>query len=198
MSSARPRTAQPPRGVPPLSPGDDPAGKRKRPLTPLGRGLLALAAFFVYAAYLQLNDPDPYLWIPAYLSFAGVTAQAALLNVSWRAPAACAGVSAAWAAAVFWSREWPRLEGGVWAYLDVEEGREIGGLAVVCFTSAVAAAHAARAGGGPTSRASVWLGRACAAAAAVCMVLAVVQPYTAYEKHCGAEEGARAPWDQQE
>ena len=174
------------------------SGGGRRKLSPLARGLLALSLFFVYAAYLQLNDPDPYLWIPAYLAFAWATSQAALRRVSWVVPASCAAASAAWAAGVYGSRTWPQLEGGLLAYLDVEEGREIGGLAVVFFTTAVAALHASRAGGqavasGPVA---VWLGRLCALVAVVCTALALFPPYVAYEKHCGAEGNATAPWDE--
>jgi hypothetical protein len=63
----------------------------KRP--PLARAAaIATALFFLIAACLQLNDPDPYLWVPLYLAAAAHAAAPARVGAR---PAAAAAAAAA-------------------------------------------------------------------------------------------------------
>jgi hypothetical protein len=100
-----------------------------------------MGVLFFYAMYLQFNDPDPVRWSAMYAS-AGVVC---LLHAFGRGPAWLAGlvtaVAIAWAAV--WAprvigvthvkdmfAEWHMTSGNVHA----EEGRELGGLAIIIVT----------------------------------------------------------------
>lgn len=95
-----------------------------------------MSVLALWAAYLQLNDPDPERWFAMYLACAAV----ALVSALGRGKAALAGavglIAALWAAAIV-----PELL-GVWTPSDlgarmssdrpeVEYGRELGGLSIV-------------------------------------------------------------------
>jgi hypothetical protein len=97
-----------------------------------------MAGLFAFSVYLQLNDPDPERWMAVY----GAAALVCLLYVFGRCPAWLAGlvtaVALAWAAV--WAprvvgvthvkdmfAEWHMTKGNVHA----EEGRELGGLAII-------------------------------------------------------------------
>ena len=98
------------------------------------------SALFAWAAWLQLNDPDPILWCATYLIAALFAAAAAAGRpLPAAASAAFALVTAAWA---FWlativfgdgetQRMFPGEKGTGLAFVDSEEGREMGGLAIV-------------------------------------------------------------------
>jgi hypothetical protein len=106
-----------------------------------------MAALFAFSVYLQLNDPDPERWMAMY----GAAAVVCALYVLGKCPAWLAGlvtaVALAWAAV--WAprvlgvthvhdmfEEWHMTRGNVHA----EEGRELGGLAIiilVCGTIAI-------------------------------------------------------------
>jgi len=64
---------------------------------------LLAALVFICCAGLQLNDPDPLIWIPVYI----VPAALSLIAVRWRmhpvAPAAAACAYAAGAALLWWA-----------------------------------------------------------------------------------------------
>lgn len=51
-------------------------------------GLWLLAAFFIYAAYLNLNDPDPEVWVTAYMLAAAVMVWSTLSSprLYWAVP----------------------------------------------------------------------------------------------------------------
>jgi hypothetical protein len=116
-------------------------------------GLLAL-----WAAYLQLNDPDPARWFAMYSACAGV----ALVSALGRGNAALAGavglIATLWAGAIV-----PELLGR-WTPADlgakmssdhpeVEYGRELGGLSIVAGYCAAAWAVERRRAVGATRQA---------------------------------------------
>lgn len=98
------------------------------------------AALFVWAGIIQFNDPDPFLWVLIYGA-----AAACLLLVALNKPppfpvmGGLAVVAAVWsiwlAVIVFGSGEvkqmFPDEEQTGWVIVDAEEGREMGGLAIV-------------------------------------------------------------------
>lgn len=99
-----------------------------------------LSVLFVWAAWLQLNDPDPILWMTTYMIAALFAAAAAACRpLPAAASALFALVTAAWAlwlaTIVFGGGEtqqmFPGEAGTGLAFVDSEEGREMGGLAIV-------------------------------------------------------------------
>lgn len=100
----------------------------------------AMAALFAYAAFLQLNDPDPLMWVSVYACGAVL---AGLAAGNHPAPATFPGsliaLCLAWAfylsGFVYTSGQTrpmyadQQLTGNV--MLDTEEGREMGGLLVL-------------------------------------------------------------------
>lgn len=111
------------------------------------RGFFGLvAALFAYAAFLQLNDPDPLLWVVIYLVAAGV---AALTASNHPAPTSFAGgtalIALAWAAFIgskvygdgSVQPMFPQQQMTGWLIIDTEEGREMGGLLVIATAMAL-------------------------------------------------------------
>ncbi len=117
---------------------DNPPGPIKRAFA------LLFAGLFVWSAYLQLNDPDPVLWVLVYgiaaaLCFACVLKRD--LATAMRVFAAFALLGAAISAFEVWFGE-PRLmfpdnEMTGWVIVDTEEGREMGGLAIIAIVLAL-------------------------------------------------------------
>ena len=107
----------------------------------IGRGALVLATtLFVASAGLQLNDPDPLLWVLAYLAAAACTGLAAFRRpLPWGATLAGALVALAGAAWLAWvvffsgasNPMYPGQEPTGWLIVDTEQGREMGGLAII-------------------------------------------------------------------
>jgi hypothetical protein len=105
----------------------------------------AMAALFVFAAAVQLNDPDPLRWMAVYLAAAAACVLALLGRLPRFAPVAVGLAALAWAMLVS-----PHVLGrvgigemfGAWEMKDarVEEGREMYGLAIVAAWMAVLAA----------------------------------------------------------
>lgn len=96
---------------------------------------LVMAAYFVFAALVQLNDPDPVRWVVLYAIAAGLSGWAAFRPLRPWLPAVYGAVAVAWAltllpAAVEHSfselfQSWQMMSAGM------EEGREELGLLVV-------------------------------------------------------------------
>jgi hypothetical protein len=113
-----------------------------------------MGVLFVYATVVQYNDPDPVLWMATY----GVAAACCLFEAAGRPlPTPLIGtmtaVTAAWsiglATIVFGGGEvrqmFPDEEKTGMVIVDTEEGREMGGLAIVAVTmGALFAVHRAR------------------------------------------------------
>ena len=108
---------------------------------PAVRGVFGvLAALFAYAAVIQLNDPDPVMWVAIYTIAMGLCGLAALNN-----PAPATFNTAALIVALVWAiylgnqvygdgivrPMYPeqRMTGNL--LVDTEEGREMGGLLVI-------------------------------------------------------------------
>jgi hypothetical protein len=91
---------------------------------------------FMMSAAVQVNDPDPWLWIGLYTVAAGATFLTLLRLNRWWIPAALAGLTIAWAATIA-----PRVLGrvqfgemfGAWEMRDlgIEQSREMYGLLIV-------------------------------------------------------------------
>ncbi|MET0342307.1 MAG: transmembrane 220 family protein [Polyangiales bacterium] len=114
-----------------------------------------MSGFLAWAAWMQLNDPDPARWAAFYLAGALVALTSALRRPLPRAAGLLTLVALAWAAAIV-----PELL-GTWRPADlgarmsperpeVEYGRELGGLLIVAAYCA-AAAYAGRRVRAPTS-----------------------------------------------
>lgn len=96
-----------------------------------------LAALFVFAAAVNLNDPDPVQWVGIYTAAAVATGWAAWRpgGLPWWAPLIVGVVAAIWAGALS-----PRVLGKVrwgelWGAFEmknqlIEEGREFYGLCI--------------------------------------------------------------------
>jgi hypothetical protein len=96
---------------------------------------LAMACLFLLSAGLQLNDPDPFVWIAYYVAAAAACVVAWRFEKAWIAAAAMGAVGAIWAAVLL-----PDILGHI-GFTDlfdkmhmkggrVEVGREVGGLAI--------------------------------------------------------------------
>jgi hypothetical protein len=99
-----------------------------------------MAAFFLWATYVQNNDPDPWRWMPMYFSAAVVAAAFAAGRPLPKLAITVAIVALVWAAAIA-----PELI-GKWspselndtmsaAHPEIEFGRELGGLLIVAAQS---------------------------------------------------------------
>ena len=66
-------------------------------MTPWRIGNLIWAVLLVTGASVQLNDPDPALWVGAYTLSAVLSIAAATERLPWVAPAIWAGVTLTWA-----------------------------------------------------------------------------------------------------
>jgi hypothetical protein len=100
-------------------------------------------ALALWAAFLQLNDPDPARWFAIYAACAAVALASALGRGYAPIAAGVGGVALLWACAIV-----PELLGG-WTPADlgasmssarpeVEYGRELGGLSIVAAYCATA------------------------------------------------------------
>jgi hypothetical protein len=96
----------------------------------------ALATLFSLSAGLQINDPDPYVWMPAYLGAAlaiGILPARRMLAI----PAAVLGLGAGAWAGLLVAEVWDKIAiSDLWNEMSayggaVEVGREAGGLAIV-------------------------------------------------------------------
>ena len=104
----------------------------------------ALLLLFLFAAAVQLNDPDPLGWIALYAAAAAVCALEIRRRTPAWAPLVVAAVAVVWAASL-----WPRARdvplGALFAEwemrnLRVEEAREMYGLAIVALWMTITAA----------------------------------------------------------
>lgn len=110
------------------------------------RSLLVLfALLFLFAAYVQLNDADPALWVSIYAAAAAISGLAAAdrlpasVAALGTAAATLAAVTLAWqlAAASSWQPMHPdRVERPV-GLLETEKGREMLGLVLVASACAL-------------------------------------------------------------
>lgn len=90
-----------------------------------------MAAFFVYAAVMQTNDPDPGPWIVMYLVAAGLSAAGAFKLVPPALTFPVVAVAVIWAATLIPAS----LDAGF--SVDAEEPRELFGLLIVAVWLAV-------------------------------------------------------------
>lgn len=98
-----------------------------------------MAIFFVYAAVVQLNDPDPVRWIAIYVAALGCSVGCAF---AWRVRAlsvATAVAGAAWAVG-WWTILAKLPQFGKIPWIEIEEARELGGLLIVTAWTALVAA----------------------------------------------------------
>ena len=104
-----------------------------------------LVLFFIYAAVVQFNDPDPILWVAIY----GTAAGAACVQVLMPIPRLCSAVAAATFAITLvfvptFVREQREVTG---AFFESEVNREVMGLLIIVFSFTMLswlAAHAAK------------------------------------------------------
>lgn len=87
----------------------------------------AMGLFFVYAAVVQYNDPDPYVWVPIY----GTGVAFAVLYVLRVKRVAWAGVLLAGAAIAFGATYVPEVVSRQLSLVESEQGREMLGLFIV-------------------------------------------------------------------
>jgi len=92
--------------------------------------------FFFMAAYVNLNDPDAEIWVTLY-AFAAIIAFATALNMVHMLPAIPAiiplfilTISGIWSYYLSQEIEYPS---NLWEFFETEQGREIGGLAMLGF-----------------------------------------------------------------
>jgi hypothetical protein len=106
---------------------------------------------FVLGAAVQYNDPDPTRWIVMYIVAAIVCGAAALKRLHPAVSAAVALVTGGWAltlATIVFGPEpltpmfGEEIQGNI--LVHSEEGREMGGLVIICAWMIVATLHAAR------------------------------------------------------
>jgi hypothetical protein len=109
-----------------------------------------LAALFVYAAAVNVNDPDPVQWVALYAAAAVATAWAAWHpgGIPWWSPLIVGGVAAVWAS-VLGQRVAGKVRfGELWSGFVadpgmktqlVEEGREYYGLCITAGAMLLAA-----------------------------------------------------------
>lgn len=119
-----------------------------------------LAALFVYAAAVNLNDPDPVQWVAIYAAGAVATGWAAWHpgGIPWWSPLLVGAIAAAWAAAIGRRVRGQVRFGEIWSGFVadpgmktqlIEEGREYYGLCITAGAMLLAAithwlgAHAA-------------------------------------------------------
>ena len=97
---------------------------------------VVMLVIFLLSAAVQVNDPDPVLWIGLYALAAGATLLSVLGRSRWWIPALITCLTIAWAATIA-----PRVLGrvpfgemfGAWEMRDIgiEESRELYGLLIV-------------------------------------------------------------------
>lgn len=103
-----------------------------------------MLAAFAMSVLVQVNDPDPWLWIAIYGAAGIVTALLIAARLQWWMAAAVAVVAAIWAATIA-----PRVIGKVpfmsmfgafeMQNIGIEESREMYGLLLIALWCAVAA-----------------------------------------------------------
>lgn len=103
-----------------------------------------LALMFVFFAALQLNDPDPALWVPLYLVPAALMAWAARgvrgpRWLLWLAAVVYVGLGIWW-----WPSHFDGVTGPMNPHTTVEEGREALGLFICAACLALAGRYASR------------------------------------------------------
>ena len=64
----------------------------------IGNGVWAV--LLILGALVQLNDPDPFVWVAVYLCASALSAAAAAGRLAWWPPAALAVAAVAWAALI--------------------------------------------------------------------------------------------------
>lgn len=95
-----------------------------------------MCALFIFSAVVQINDPDPWVWMPIYLAAAALCVAEIRRRTLWPAPLILLAVSVIWAGTIA-----PRVLGkvgfmemfGAWEMknLGIEEEREMYGLLIV-------------------------------------------------------------------
>jgi hypothetical protein len=95
-----------------------------------------MCALFIFSAVVQVNDPDPWMWMPVYLASAAVCAVEIRRRIRWSVPLVLVVISVIWAGTIA-----PRVVGkvgfmemfGAWEMqnLGIEEEREMYGLLIV-------------------------------------------------------------------
>lgn len=103
-----------------------------------------MAAFFAWAAAMQLNDPDPTRWFLFYASVAGLAAMSAAGRPAPRVALVLSWLALAWAAAIvpeLWTHWSVRDLGAQMSASrpEVEYGREFVGLLILAAYCAAAA-----------------------------------------------------------
>lgn len=109
-------------------------------MSPLRIFCLLMTVAFLYAMTVQYNDPDPYYWMPIYLLPAAIS----LLIYLGRGTKSLKGILLVLALVYFagaffmWPAHWEgvALQHGM-KTVNIEEGRESLGLAVVGFTMVI-------------------------------------------------------------
>jgi len=100
--------------------------------------LFFLTATYVVFAALQLNDPDPLVWVPLYLVPAAATLAAAFHRLpawlGWALAAAYVALAVWW-----WPARYDGLTGPMNPATTVEEGRESLGLFIAAIGLALSA-----------------------------------------------------------
>ncbi len=114
------------------------------------------ALLFVFAAVVQVNDPDPLSWVLIYAAAAWASVLSALGRVTRLLPSGIAAVALLWAATIVprvvgrvpfgeMFREWEMQNAGV------EESRELYGLILIALWMASVALRATRRSMGPAA-----------------------------------------------
>jgi hypothetical protein len=95
-----------------------------------------MCALFIFSAAVQVNDPDPWVWIPVYLAAAAMCVWEMRRRTHWVAPLALVVLTVVWAGTIA-----PRVLGKVgflemfsaWEMknIGIEEEREMYGLLIV-------------------------------------------------------------------
>jgi hypothetical protein len=104
-----------------------------------------MGAYFAFAAAVQVNDPDAWLWFAFYAVAAAVTFVAVVRTPPWWIPAALTVIAGAWAVALMPAafessfselfRTWKMMSPGM------EVGREMLGLIVTAVWMAILTQH---------------------------------------------------------
>jgi hypothetical protein len=98
---------------------------------------ICMTLLFLLSAFVNLNDPDPTLWVLSYLFGALVSVKEALkcLHITEKgvSPAIIAPfilVCVYWGGSLYFKVHLPPIGNfeDLWSFLETEEGREIGGL----------------------------------------------------------------------
>jgi hypothetical protein len=95
-----------------------------------------MCALFIFSAVVQVNDPDPWVWMPIYVAAAALCLAEMRRRTRWTVPLILVVVAVIWAGTIA-----PRVLGkvgfmemfGAWEMknLGIEEEREMYGLLIV-------------------------------------------------------------------